>query len=468
MTDTLHYRSIAEIAPLLQNCSLSPVEVTRRQLERIKQIDGSIRSYATVMAESAMAQAKVAEQEISAGHYRGPLHGVPIAVKDLCATRGVRTMGGCAVFADNVPDFDATVVTRLQEAGAILLGKLNLTEGAMGGYNPALAYPENPWGENRFPGASSSGSGAATAAGLAFGTLGSDTGGSIRYPAAACGTVGLKPTWGRVSRFGVMDLAASLDHVGPLTRSTRDAAFMLQAIAGHDLADPTSLVDRVPDFNLDRPSLEGVQLGFDPTYASADLAEGYATAVSEHVSLLASLGATIREVRMPESLREYLEAWPVLCSSEAAFAHRDTFPAQADSYGPWFRQWLERGNAYSAADYAAAFQQRLACNGAISKTFEGIDALVFPGSAQVAHPVTPGSMWGPIPAGRDSWHSRFTVPFDYNGYPTLSLPAGLSEEGLPYSLQLAANPLQEALLIQLGTAFEGATAFHTQHPPGWP
>ncbi|MCH7734703.1 MAG: Asp-tRNA(Asn)/Glu-tRNA(Gln) amidotransferase GatCAB subunit A, partial [Chloroflexi bacterium] len=247
MADDLHYKTITEISALIRDKELSPVEVTEAQLARIESLDGRLRSYATVMAEQAMAQAKVAESEITHGDWKGPLHGVPVAVKDLCFTKGVATMGGSAVFADQVPDYDATVVTRLAEAGAVLLGKLNMTEGAMGGYNPKLQYPENPWAEGHWSGASSSGSGAATAAGLAYGTLGSDTGGSIRFPAAVCGTVGLKPTWGRVSRYGVMALADSLDHVGPLTRSAVDAGLVLQAISGLDPNDPTSLPAPVPE-----------------------------------------------------------------------------------------------------------------------------------------------------------------------------------------------------------------------------
>ena len=236
MPDTpLYFHTIAELATLIQSQQVSPVEVTRVLLERITRLDGRYKSYATVMADSALETARAAERDIRAGTYRGPLHGVPVAVKDLCFTTGVRTMGGTRALADHVPNADATVVARLHAAGAILLGKLNLTEGAMGGYHPDFAIPVNRWHAERYAGASSSGSGVATAAGLCFGSLGSaSTGGSSGFPAAACGIVGLKPTWGRVSRYGVLALAESLDHVGPMTRSTLDAAIMLQAIAGPD------------------------------------------------------------------------------------------------------------------------------------------------------------------------------------------------------------------------------------------
>ena len=464
----MHYSSITELSSELKAGSTSPTAVTRHMLERIEALDGQLRAYATVTADLAMEQAAQAEREIADGKWRGPLHGVPIAVKDLCATRGIRTMGGSSVFAGNIPDFDATVVRRLQTAGAVLLGKLNLTEGAMGGYNPKLAFPENPWGEGRFPGASSSGSGTATAAGLAFATLGSDTGGSIRYPAAACGTVGLKPTWGRVSRHGVMDLAPSLDHVGPLTRTVGDAGIVLAAIAGRDPDDPTSLPLPAPEFDKQESNnLAGITIGFDDTYAAEDIKDDYAHVIRGQLRRFTDLGARVTRVKMPARLREYLSAWPVLCSSEAAQVHRETYPSSAEEYGPWFRGWLEMGAGYSAADYAAANDLRLACNGDVAVTLADVDVLLFPGAAGTAHQVTPESMWGPIPDNHDSWHSRFTVPFDFNGYPTLSMPCGTDAEGLPYSVQLAAKPENEALLVKMGCAFQGVTDFHKTRPPGW-
>jgi len=235
---TLHFKTITELADLIKTKALSPVEVTEAMLSRIREQDPIYKSYATVMAEQAMASAQAAEQAIYAGNYLGPLHGVPIAVKDLCYTKGVATMGATKALANNVPDFDCTVVEKLNAAGAVILGKLNLTEGAMAGYNPEFQVPVNPWGANLWSGASSSGSGVATSAGLCYGSLGSDTGGSIRFPSAACGIVGIKPTWGRVSRYGVLALAESLDHIGPMTRSAADAGIILQAMAGLDPNDP--------------------------------------------------------------------------------------------------------------------------------------------------------------------------------------------------------------------------------------
>ncbi len=468
MADDLHYKTITEISGLIRDKELSPVEVTEAQLTRIESLDGRLRSYATVMAEEAMDQARAAESEIAAGAWRGPLHGVPVAVKDLCFTRGVVTMGGSSIFADQIPDYDATVVSRFNDAGAVLLGKLNMTEGAMGGYTPSLQYPENPWAEGHWPGASSSGSGAATAAGLAYGTLGSDTGGSIRFPAAVCGTVGLKPTWGRVSRYGVMALAESLDHVGPLTRSAVDAGIVLQAISGLDPNDPTSLPAPVPDMTQwAADGVKGIRIGWDEEYASSDMDDDYTRAVADGIRVMEQLGVEIVQVKMPERLREYMDAWPVICSCEAAAAHAETYPSRADEYGAWFRGWLESGASHTGADYARAQAVRAACNGELRLTMQGVDVLALPGSPNSAGEVTSEDMYGPIPADRDPWWSRYTVPYDYAGLPTISLPCGLDEDGLPVSLQFAGHHLSEPLLVQVGSAFEGATEWHDLHPPGW-
>ena len=466
MTGELHYKTISELAPLIRDGKVSSVELTESQLDRIAQLDGHLKSYATIMADSARAQARAADADIANGSYRGPRHGIAVAVKDLCVTKGVRTMGGSAVFVDNVPDYDATVVTRLNEAGAVMLGKLNLTEGAMGGYNPKLDIPENPWRDGHWAGQSSSGSGCATAAGMAFGTLGSDTGGSIRYPAAACGTVGLKPTWGRVSRNGVMNLAESLDHVGPLTRSATDAGIMLQAIAGLDLNDRTSLPQPVPDMTGTlEAGVQGLKIGYDERYASEDLEPEITNAIADSVRVLEGLGAEIVAVRMPARLREYLEAWPVICSSEATSAHADTFPSRADEYGPWFREWLANGAAHTATEYADANVLRAACVGDLRRTMRGIDLLACPSTHRTPYPITHEELYGHIPPSRNAWQSRFTAPMNYAGLPTISLPCGLNSENLPLSLQLVGHHLSEQLLVQAGHAFEGATDFHKLHPP---
>jgi amidase len=347
----------------------------------------------------------------------------------------------------------------------VLLGKLNLTEGAMGGYNPEFAIPKNPWNPERWAGASSSGSGVATAAGLCFGSLGSDTGGSIRFPAAACGTVGLKPTWGRVSRHGVMALAESLDHVGPLTRSVADAGILLQAISGHDPRDPTSLPDPVPDMlaNLER-GVAGIRVGYDQKHSSDGVDRELAEAVVAGVRALERLGAEIVEVTMPD-MDGYVSAWPILCTTEALVAHAATYPARKDEYGPWFRGWLETGAGVSGADYARASYQRLECNARLRRVLDQIDVLVCPTTIGAAFPVTDEMQYGPMDDYRGSAFQRYTVPSDFNGAPALPLPCGLNREGLPLSLQLVGKHLSEPLLIQVGHAYEQATGWHELHPP---
>ena len=454
----LHYQTITEVAGRLASREISPVELTQAILDRITALDGELKSYATVMAAQAMESARAAEAEIAAGRYRGGLHGVPIAVKDLCFTTGVATMGGAKVLRDFVPDFDGTVVRKLNDAGAIMLGKLNLTEGAMAGYNPEFDIPINPWGADRWAGASSSGSGVATSAGLCYGSLGSDTGGSIRFPAAACGTVGIKPTWGRVSRYGVLALGESLDHVGPMTRSAADAGIMMQALAGHDSNDPTSLRAAVPDMLAGLgQGVAGVRIGVDEEYiGGGDVDSEVAEAIMAGARLLESMGAVLVPVRMPDTL-PYSRAWGVLCSAEAAAAHRNTFPSRADDYGPWFRGWLEKGHGYTAVDYAAANLVRLECNGVLAGIFEDIDVLVCPSMTTPPGRVTPEELYGPM-GDEDEWTwGQFTIPYDFNGAPTISLPAGLNSAGLPLSIQFIGKHLAEPLLVQVGDAYERAT-----------
>jgi len=304
------------------------------------------------------------------------------------------------------------------------------------------------------------------AAGLCFGSLGSDTGGSIRFPAAACGIVGLKPTWGRVSRYGVLALAESLDHVGPMTRSTLDAAIMLQAIAGHDPHDPTSLLEPVPDMVTNIASgIKGVRLGFDAQYATQGVDSELAEAVVAGVRVLESLGATIVPVQLPD-LAPYLAAWPTLCTAEAVAAHAATYPSRRDAYGPWFRGWLDLGASVSGADYARANNLRAACNGLLRAVWQPIDALACPSMPAPPFPVTPEGLYGPMPdGGFNMAHLRFTAPYNFNGAPTLSVPCGLSRDGLPLSLQFVGKHLGEPLLCRIGHAYEQATTWHTLRPP---
>ena len=299
--DSWHYKTIMEISEQIKSQKISSVALTQHLLDRIETLDGRLHSYITVMKSAALDRAKALDKELESGAYRGPLHGVPIAVKDLCYTKGVATTGGLKRLRNFKPEYDATVVSKLEAAGAIVLGKLNLTEGAMVGYHGDYKIPVNPWGEDLWAGVSSSGSGVATAAGLCFGSLGTDTGGSIRFPSMANGIVGLKPSYGLVSLYGVLPLAESLDHVGPMTRSVADAAIMLQAMAGKDANDPTSLAEPVPDMlkDIDK-GVVGLRIGFDREYALNGVDAGLARAIEEAVALLEDLGAEIVEFKVPD------------------------------------------------------------------------------------------------------------------------------------------------------------------------
>lgn len=462
LTD-LHFKTVTEAAHLIQSREISSIELTTLILNRIESLDGILKSYATVMAEHALARAERAEKEIAAGQYLGPLHGIPIAVKDLCFTKGVRTMGGSAVLADHVPDYDATVVAKLEAAGAVLLGKLNLTEGAMRGYHPDLEIPVNPWDKGVYAGSSSSGSGVATATGLAYATLGSDTGGSIRFPAAACGVVGLKPTWGRVSRYGILALAESLDHVGPLTRSTADAAVMLQAISGHDPQDPTSLLNPVPNMLNDiERGVNRLRIGMDEQYVTQNVDPALSEAVVAGVQVLEALGAEVVEVELPD-VEEFLPAWVTLCTAEAVLSHEATYPSRRDDYGPWFRGWLDLGAGVTSSEYARANNLRAACNGRLREVFEKIDVLACPSMLGPPGPVTPEELYGQM-GEYDVSRIKFTVPFNFNGAPTLSVPCGFNDNGLPLSIQFVGHHLSEQLLCQVGYAYEGVTDWHTRRP----
>jgi amidase len=472
---SLHYASLIEVARLIESREISPVELTQMMLDRIDTVDVRLHSYATVMADHAIAAACAAEREIQSGSYRGPLHGVPIAVKDLCYTKGVPTMGGLKVLADFVPDHDATVVSKLEAAGAVLLGKLNLTEGAMAGYHRDFDIPVNPWGEELWAGASSSGSGVATAAGLCFASLGTDTGGSIRFPAMANGIVGLKPTYGRVSRYGVLPLAESLDHVGPITRCVADAAIVLETIAGFDPNDPTSLKDLVPNLReeLGR-GIEGIRIGFDRAYAMDDVDAGLASAIKKALGALKVLGAEIIEVQIPD-VTEVLAAWPVMCSAEAAKAHRANYPSRADEYGAYFREFLELGAGVSDAELANARRVRTEFADRFAAVLSRVDAVLCPAGPvpfAIAREVQYGSLTELHQAfseikqslGIEKDPASFTYPLNFAGTPGLALPCGISDQGPSYTMQLVGRHLTEPMLCRIGHAYEEATEWHKRHP----
>ncbi len=465
----VHYMSLQAIGRLIETRQVSPVQVTQQLLDRIAEIDASLHSYATVTSERALAAARRAEQEIADGNYRGPLHGVPVAVKDLCYTAGVRTMGGLGLLRDFVPTYDATAVARLEAGGAVLLGKLNLTEGAMAGYHPGFDIPVNPWRADFWSGASSSGSGVAPAAGLCFAALGTDTGGSIRFPAMANGIVGLKPTYGRVSRHGVLPLAESMDHVGPMTRRVADAAIVLQAIAGHDPEDPSSLEAPVPDMlaGLDE-DVTGLRIGYDRAYTSEGTNPGLVAAIEQALDVFSHEGAEIVEVSMPAGIRELGDAWLAICAAEAARAHADSYPSRADEFGPGFRDFLASGAAVTDKQYEQSSALRTDFNARFNTVLESVDAIVCP-SGGFTFPVDEIDQYGDMKALSPLFAAvqlYYTIPADFAGTPTLTLPCGFSEmDGLPYAMQLMGRRLSEPMLCRIGHAYESVTAWHERHPP---
>jgi len=466
----LYYMSLREVARRMQSRELSPVDLTQLMLDRIAKVDPRLKSYATVMSEQALADARAALQEIEAGRYRGPLHGVPIGIKDLCYTKGVRTMGGTAVLKDFVPTFDATVVSKLRSAGAVVLGKLNLSEGAAAGYNPAFDVPINPWRADRWPGMSSSGSGVATAAGLCFGAIGTDTGGSIRNPASANGVVGLKPTYGRVSRYGVLAMAPSLDHVGSLTRTVADAAIMFDAIAGYDPQDPTSL-NEAPSSALSPidQGVRSVRIGLDRTYALKGIDSGQAEALENAIKVLESLGAQIVDVKMP-NVADVVDTWMPICSSEMAAAHAANFPSRASEYGPYLGEFLASGARVTPQQLSAAHKRQAELTTQFAALLNSVDAMAGPAGGDPAWPITHELQVGPMAAYHAAWSAaaprsaEFTMPMDLAGVPAICLPCGFAPEGVPYSIQFTGRRLSEGKLCRIAHAYEQATNWHDRHP----
>lgn len=460
--DALHYLSLTDVSALIRAGTVSPVEVTQALLDRIDTLDGDLKSFMTVLPEHALASARQAEAELSAGQWRGPLHGVPIAVKDLCNTTFAPTSAGMFINKDYMADANATVVDRLEAAGAVLLGKLTLTEGAMSGHHPKLKTPVNPWLKSAWTGVSSSGSGVATAAGLCYGSLGSDTGGSIRLPSTSNGLTGVKPTWGRVSRAGVWALADSLDHVGPMTRSVADAAAMLSVIAGHDPRDTTSLDAPVPDYLAALGgSIAGLRIGIAEDYIFDKTAEPVAAMMRETIATFVALGARLVPIRFP-SLDGMADAWMKICCAECAAAHKATFPSQRDAYGEALKGYIDLGHAISALELAEAMQYRLKLAGAIRRATLDCDMLLVPA---LPEPVADADFWdGTLSADTVEGMVRYTAVFDMTGQPTLSLNGGFDGRGLPMGFQLVGQPLGEAQLFKAGHAFQSVTGWHTRHP----
>jgi amidase len=458
-----HYLGLDEVAKRLKARQISSVEATRALLERIERLDPRLKSYATLTPDHALTEAAARDAETAAGTSRGPLHGVPIAVKDLCDTAGVATAAGMTIHRNNLPTQDATVVARLRAQGAVILGKLQMTEGAFGAHHPSIDPPVNPWHAKYWTGSSSSGSGVATAAGLCFASLGSDTGGSIRFPSTMNGLTGLKPTWGRVSRAGVFPLADSLDHIGPMCRSALDCAIVLGAIAGADERDPTAVPMPVPDYAATIASgVAGKRIGLPVNLTGLD-ADGR-RALDGAVQAFNKAGASVVDVTLPAGFDASARDWVPLCAVECAIAHEKTYPSRAAEYGPVLAGLIDAGRRLSATELAHLLVRRMALRGALDKLLASVDLLLMP--------VMPQAVWslqGLAAAGRDAdtvaARLRFTAPFDMSGHPTLTLPGGMTQEGVPVGFQIVSRAFAEAEILAAGHAYQQATDWHSRRPP---
>src|SRR6266480_6423203 len=454
--------SLSEVSQLLRQKKISPVELTQACLARIESLNPTLNAFITVTAESALAAARGAEAQIARGGWKGPLHGIPIAVKDLLDTAGVRTTAASALFKDRVPAEDAEAVRRLRAAGAVLLGKLNMHELAFGG-SPAISYfgaVRNSWAVDYTPGGSSGGPAAAVASGLCYAALGSDTGGSIREPAAYCGIVGLKPTYGRVSTRGAIPVSWSADHVGPMTRSVVDAAIMLQAIAGYDDKDVTSYNMLVEDFAAATtlPGSVPMRIGVPRDFFYAGLDPEVKEATAQALAGLAKLGAEFGEVTIEVSTDR------TVIQSEAYAYHSENIAKHSELYLPETLAKLKLGAAIDMAAYIKARLKLDQLRREIPKIFARVDVLVTPTT-----PVPPPKA-SELPSKfedvmtNDGLMWRNTRPFNLSGLPTISIPCGFTKAGLPIGLQLSAAPWREAAVLRLAHAYEQATSWHTRRP----
>jgi aspartyl-tRNA(Asn)/glutamyl-tRNA(Gln) amidotransferase subunit A len=460
-SEDLAYTSLADLGPLIKSQDVSPVDLTELALSRIERHDAPLNSFITVMAERARSEAKAAEQQIAGGDYRGPFHGVPVAVKDLYATKGTLTTYGSLLFADWVPDHDAAAVERLRAAGAIILGKTNLQELAYGttSANPHYGQVYNPWKEGYHPGGSSGGSAAALAAGFTWMALGSDTGASIRQPAACCGVVGIKPTFGRVSKHGCLPLSWSMDHAGPMTRSVRDAALSMNLLAGYDPRDPSSVDRPVPDFAaaLDQ-GIKGKRIAVVRKFFMEDGDPDVMAGVEATLPVFESLGAIIEEIELPH-IEDAFKAGTLTILSEGATYHADHLTSRPEAFSPQCRSDFSLGRLYKATDYIQAQRLRRHLMEEVAKIMAPVDALVMPTSPITATPAEGNPPDHPV------YRVRNTIPFNFLSLPAISIPCGFSNDGLPIGLQIVGKAFDEAGILQIAHAYEEATDWDARRPP---
>ena len=456
---------LLEVSQLVKNGEISSTEVTRTILERIERLNPEYKIFNTVSADLAMEQAQAADTEIQSGKYRGPLHGLPVAVKDIIDTAGVRTTYGSGLFREHVPSEDATVIEKFKAAGAVTIGKLATTEFALYGYADDFEVPLNPWSKNHWVGVSSSGSGACIAAGLAFASLGTDTGGSIRFPSAACGAVGLKPTFGRVSRKGVFPLADTLDHVGPMTRRAVDSAIVLQALQGQDSGDPFTKNFSASDYSkVTSGSTSDITVGIDVALCTEGIDPEITHATLEARGILEGLGIKVVEVDASGLLEGLEHLWLIL-AAEATHSHRHLYPERASDYGPVFRDLLEIGHGLSGPFIAEGNVRRYRAIAAAAALFETVDALLMPATSMTPIPVEEFPPQQVADVESFPAMLRTTGPFNFTGNPTLNLTAGFSKEDLPLAIQFAGRHGDEETLFKLAHAFETEAGHYRKLPP---
>ena len=469
--------TLQEAAAQIERGEVSPVELTERVLERIERLDPEINAYVTVAREEALSQARTAEAEVREGKYRGPLHGIPLSVKDNLATRGIRTTAGSKVLADCVPDFDATAVARLKQAGAVILGKTNMHEWANGGttINPFYGTTRNPWDTARIAGGSSGGSAAAVAAGLCLGSIGTDNGGSVRNPASLCGTVGFKPTYGRISRFGHVPANGgySTNHLGVFGKTVRDCALILRAIAGRDPEDPDSAREPVPDYEADLDAgIEGLRVGIVEDYFDRHMAGEVKSAFLEAQHRLESLGASLRKVEAPPHLDATRVVWTCITRPENVAEHLPYLKARPRDYSTRLLHQNIGAMLIPAEAYVAAQRIRRALCREFDRVFESVDVVAAP-TAPVPAPTIEECRRGAMEVdGRKiqlegpgvNFRSLFTTPFNLTGLPALSACCGFSSGGLPMGIQFVGPRFREARVLRTAHAYERAAEWYRRRP----
>lgn len=460
--EPLAFTSAVEIGRRIGRREISPVEVVQDALDRIERIDPKLNSYILVLADRALAEARAAEAEIAVAGQRGPFHGVPVALKDIFDTAGIVTANGCKVFADRVPSEDAEVVRRLRQAGTILLGKLNMHEIASGITTNNVFYgpTRNPWNTERVPSGSSGGSGAALAAGLCHLSLGTDTGGSIRLPAGACGIVGLKPTFGRVSRRGVYSLSWTLDHVGPMTRTVEDTAVLLNALAGHDPGDLWSATEPVENFGADlRLGVRGLRIGVPREFFFDQVEPDVERSVRAAIAHLEREGATLVDVSLPNVARSP-KILSVIIRPEATAYHAHWLETRPEDFSDDARERLTMGHFVSAVDYVNARRAQTLIRGDFEAALKLADVLAMPTMPRTS----PAIGVDVSPPTGPAWND-FMGPLNIAGLPAISVPCGFGDDGLPIGLQIAGRAWDERTVLRVAAAYEGSTEWHRQHPP---